>query len=413
MKSQKASFSLVFFISRTKAKLNGDVPVYLKINIDGERTSFQIKRHIHPDFWDAQRSQMKGRTIEAKVFNDYLEAITVRAHNQYNQLLKEHDSVTPFRLRDAILGTKTAQPRQVIEIWEEYIANLTQLVGKETSETTVRKHRSCKNYFSEFLQKHYKVKDVSIKMVNYQMINSFNLFLKTDKRIGFNTAIKFLQNFKRIIIISMRNGWLTSDPFSGVKLTLKNVARPYLTEEELERVMAFDSPIDRLMKVRDFFLFSCFTGLAYSDVKKLRGKELVRSDEGYWIKTFRQKTGEIANIPLLPVPLSIINKYNPIEDIYDEDPVLPVPSNQKLNAYLKELADLTGISKTLSFHVARHTFATTVTLTNGVPIESVSKMLGHKDLKSTQHYARIVDQKVGADMAILHTKLENKMAFRI
>jgi integrase len=194
---------------------------------------------------------------------------------------------------------------------------------------------------------------------------------------------------------------------------MKEVDRPYLTEEELQKLMEFSSPFDRLNRVRDFFIFSCFTGLAYADVKKLKRSELEINDTGYWIKTKRKKTGGRANIPLLAVPVKIINKYVNIDMLQDNDPVLPLLSNQKMNAYIKEIADLCGITKNLSFHVARHTFATTVTLTNGVPIESVSKMLGHKNIQSTQHYARIVDKKVGDDMHLLSQKIENRLSLTI
>ncbi|OIP02053.1 MAG: hypothetical protein AUJ98_02630 [Bacteroidetes bacterium CG2_30_33_31] len=413
MRNQKASFSLIFYISRTKAKKNGEVPVYLQIYINGVKTSFQIKRHILPNLWDIGKSQMKGRTTEAKIFNDYLDAINVRAHNLYNQLLKEHEIVTPFQLRDAILGTNTAQPRQVIEIWEQHIENLTKLIGKETTVSTVQKYRTGKNHFKNFLEKHYKIRDVSIKAINYEMIDSFSMYLKTEKGIGHNTTIRFLQNLKRITHISIRNGWLVKDPFVGFNFSKKDVSRPYLTEDELEKIIKLNTRIERIEKVRDFFVFSCFTGLAYADVKKLTGNEIIRTERGYWIKTKRQKTRGMANIPLLPIPISIINKYNNIDELIDNDQVLPILSNQKLNAYLKELADLTGITKNLSYHVARHTFATTVTLMNGVPIESVSKMLGHKDIKSTQHYARIVDQKVEEDMDLLHSRLENRLAYAV
>jgi site-specific recombinase XerD len=177
--------------------------------------------------------------------------------------------------------------------------------------------------------------------------------------------------------------------------------------------MDFTSPFDRLNRVRDFFIFSCFTGLAYADVKKLKRSEIEVNEAGYWIKTKRQKTGGRANIPLLDVPIKIINKYVNIDMLQDNDPILPILSNQKMNAYIKEIADLCGITKILSYHVARHTFATTVTLTNGVPIESVSKMLGHKNINSTQHYARIVDKKVGDDMHLLSKKIENRLSFTI
>jgi integrase len=194
---------------------------------------------------------------------------------------------------------------------------------------------------------------------------------------------------------------------------MKEVDRPYLNEEELQKLMDFTSPFDRLNRVRDFFIFSCFTGLAYADVKKLKRSEIEINEAGYWIKTKRQKTGGRANIPLLDVPIKIINKYVNIDMLQDKDPILPILSNQKMNAYIKEIADLCGITKILSYHVARHTFATTVTLTNGVPIESVSKMLGHKNINSTQHYARIVDKKVGDDMHLLSKKIENRLSFTI
>ena len=194
---------------------------------------------------------------------------------------------------------------------------------------------------------------------------------------------------------------------------MKEVDRPYLNEEELQKLMEFTSPFDRLNRVRDFFIFSCFTGLAYADVKKLKRSEIEVNEAGYWIKTKRQKTGGRANIPLLDVPIKIIHKYVNIDMLQDNDPILPILSNQKMNAYIKEIADLCGITKILSYHVARHTFATTVTLTNGVPIESVSKMLGHKNINSTQHYARIVDKKVGDDMHLLSKKIENRLSFTI
>jgi len=213
--------------------------------------------------------------------------------------LKEHDTVTPYQLRDAILGINTTKPRQVIEIWEENIEDLAMLIGKEVSKATVQKYRTTKNHFRDFLFKKYKVKDLSVKALKPEMIAAFNLYLKTEKGIGYNTAIKFLQSFRRIIKIALRNGWMLKDSFVGVNMSLKEVSRPYLTDEELERIIKLDSRFDRINKVKDFFIFSCFTALAYTDVKKLKGKEIIKTDKGYWIKTQRQKTGGESNIPLL------------------------------------------------------------------------------------------------------------------
>ena len=405
--SSKTTFGLTFFINRSKERKNGECPVMLRININGERAALQLKRYLKPEDWDTTRYVMKGRSNEARIFNDYLEAVRVKAHKKYNELLSLTDDVTPQMLRDAILGVNTAKTRTVIDIWQDHVDGLQKLIGKENTYATYQKHNTAKNHFQKFLQKYYRVNDVSIKAVDHHMIQQYNMYLKTEKGCNSNTATKFLQNLKRITCISMRNGWLLKDPFVGISLSIKEVDRPYLTMEEIQTLIDYDSNIERLKRVRDIFIFSCYTGLAYIDVKKLKKAEVEGSEElGYWIRTRRQKTDARANIPLLDIPMDIINNYCRLDLLMPEDPILPVLSNQKINAYLKELADVCGIHKELTFHVARHSFATSVTMTNGVPMETVSKMLGHKNMKSTQHYARIVDQKVGDDMKLLAAKLK-------
>jgi site-specific recombinase XerD len=405
--SSRTSFGLTFYINRAKEKKNGECPVMLRININGERAVLQLKRYLKSEDWDTTRYVMKGRSNEARIFNDYLEAVRVKAHKKYNELLSLTDDVTPQMLRDAILGVNTAKTRTVIDIWQDHVDGLQKLIGKENTYATYQKHNTAKNHFQKFLQKYYRVNDVSIKAVDHHMIQQYNMYLKTEKGCNSNTATKFLQNLKRITCISIRNGWLLKDPFVGISMSIKEVDRPYLTMEEIQTLIDYDSNIERLKRVRDIFIFSCYTGLAYIDVKKLKKAEVEGSEElGYWIRTRRQKTDARANIPLLDIPMDIINNYCRLDLLMPEDPILPVLSNQKVNAYLKELADVCGIHKELTFHVARHSFATSVTMTNGVPMETVSKMLGHKNMKSTQHYARIVDQKVGEDMKLLAAKLK-------
>jgi integrase len=232
--------------------------------------------------------------------------------------------------------------------------------------------------------------------------------------IGYNTTIKYLQNFKRVFLIGVKNGWVQSDPFAGFKLNLEETDRTYLTEDELQNIMGLEILIPRLELVRDIFIFSCFSGLAYSDIFKLKGSELERDPNGtLWVKTRRQKTKVKSQIPLLNVPKAIIEKYCDLSILTAESKVLPVFSNQKLNAYLKEIQMMARLEKNLTFHVARHTFATTVTMTNGVPIESVAKMMGHKNIKTTQHYARIVDSKINNDMIDLANRIGTKFSFAV
>ena len=406
--SNRASFSLLCYVSRAKVKKNGECPVFMKININGDRYVINIQRSIRPEDWDTDRARMIGNTKEARVFNEYLDAVKLLANQRYNELRRLHEVVTPKMLGDAVLGVDTAKSKSIMEVWGEHVARLHKLIGKDNSYTTYQKFNTCKGHFQAFLKAKYKVSDVSVKQLNPQMVDEFLLYLRVDLDIAHNTSIKFMHNFKRITALCLRNGWISRDPFVGIKLALKEVDRPYLNEEELRRVIDYHSPMDRLNRVRDFFLFACFTGLAYADVKKLKRNEIDTDGANYWIRTRRQKTGGRSNIPLLEVPMTIIRRYAALEEAGSQDTIVPIISNQKMNSYLKEIADACGIDKQLSFHVARHTFATTVTLTNGVPIETVSKMLGHKDLRSTQHYARIVDQKVGDEMAVLADKLKQK-----
>ena len=213
-------------------------------------------------------------------------------------------------------------------------------------------------------------------------------------------------NFKKIIRIAYANDWITKDPFANWKVRLKNVEREFLTSEELQQLMDTPFATERLEHVRDVFVFCCFTGLAYADVKKLTHDDFVTGIDGeLWINTKRTKTKTKSNIPVLPTPMMILEKYEDSPYLIN-DKVLPVLTNQKMNAYLKEIAHLSGIKKNLTTHLARHTFATTVTLSNGVSIESVSKMLGHKSLRTTQHYAKILNRKVSEDMQLLRKKLK-------
>jgi integrase len=223
--------------------------------------------------------------------------------------------------------------------------------------------------------------------------------------------MKYLANFKKIVLICLKNGWIIKDPFIQFKITKQEVERPILTEQELQTLVSRNFEINRLNLVKDIFIFSCYTGLAYADVQKLKRSEIIIGVDGdKWISTRRQKTDTSSKIPILPIAAALIDKYKDHSQCFLKDRLLPVLTNQKMNAYLKEIADTCGIKKHLTFHIARHTFATTVTLSNGVPIETVSKMLGHTNLRTTQHYAKILDMKVNEDMMLLKKKLLSKSA---
>ena len=410
MSSKTSSFSFLFYVSKTKLQKSGEAPLLLKINVNGRRIVMNLKQSVNPGDWDSGKGRVAGRNDQAKLVNEYIDAVRYKVRQKYNELIQLNDEITPEMLRDAILGINGSAMRTIVTVWEDHLEGMRKLIGKETTRATCQKYSSALNHIRKFLKWQYRTSDISVKAIDPEFISNFSLYLKTTGNCSHNTTAKFLQTFKRVVNICIRNGWMVKDPFVGINMKLKIVDRAYLNETELYKLATLDIPVERVARIRDFFLFSCYTGLAYIDLKNLKRQEIEpgESETGYWIRTKRQKTGISTNVPLLELPYLIINKYNKLESLRPSDPVLPIPSNQKMNAYLKELADLCSIEKELTFHIARHTFATTVTLMNGVPIESVSKMLGHTNLKSTQHYAKVVDKKLGEDMAALAAKLSMK-----
>lgn len=285
------------------------------------------------------------------------------------------------------------------------------LSGKSISKSTAKRYWTCYNHVEQFLNEEYKAEDHPMNEINHQFISKFEYFLKTKLECNHNSALKYVNNFKKIIRIALANQWMDRNPFYNYKVQFETVEREFLTQEKIAKLIEKDLHLDRLKLVRDMFVFSCYTGLAYSDVKKLSDADITTGiDGGKWIRINRTKTKSLSSIPLLPVAEEILERYKDHPEVKNGKYVLPVLSNQKYNAFLKEIAGLCGIKKPLTTHLARHTFATTVTLTNGVPIESVSKMLGHQGLRTTQHYAKIVDRKISDDMKALREKLEEKEA---
>jgi site-specific recombinase XerD len=292
------------------------------------------------------------------------------------------------------------------EVFEEHNSQVHQLVGIEYSPATAKRYRTSLRHTRKFLMEKYKVEDVPIRKLDYKFITDYEFWLKVTRKCNHNSAIKYLTNFRKVVNTCVKNGWLERDPFAGFKMAKKEVERLFLSQEELHALANKKFEMERLGQVRDIFLFCCFTGLAYVDIQKLTPDEIVTGHDGEkWIFTKRMKTETPSRIPILPPAMDILNRYTKHPECVIKNKVLPVPTNQKMNAYLKEIADVCGIKKYLTTHLARHTFATTVTLTNGVPIETVSKMLGHRNLRTTQHYAKILDLKVGEDMRVLREKM--------
>ena len=398
------TFGLLFYLKKSKVDAQGKCPIYLRITIDGKRAEISTKRTIEIDKWSNQANKAIGRTEDIRELNTYLDSLTSKVYQSQRELIQDNKSVTSETLKNKFLGVEDKE-RTLIQIFTSHNIQVEKLLDKEFSAGTLERYKTVCSHLQEFMQHQYKVSDISIKSIDHQFITDFEFFLKTVRNCGHNSTIKYIKNFKKIVRIALAYGWIAKDPLLNYKVRLKEVERQFLSEEEIQEMLDKELHASRLEQVRDIFIFCCFTGLAYSDVKKLTKNNLVMGINGdKWIKTKRTKTDTRSNIPLLPTALEIIKKYENHPEAVTRGVLLPVLSNQKSNAYLKEIADLCGINKNLTTHLARHTFATTVTLSNGVPMESVSKMLGHKSLKTTQHYAKILDRKVSDDMAILKQK---------
>ncbi len=401
------TFNLLFFIKKNKIRTNGTAPIYLRITVDGKAAEIAAKRYIDPKKWDNKSQKAVGNSQEAKTLNSYLKTLEQQVYDFHYLMLKEEDFITAESLKSKLLGTDVTT-RMLIPIFQDHNDKVEALIGQDFAPGTLERYKTSLKHTQEFLNWKYKISDIDITKIDHAFIMDYDFWLRSVRKCANNTAVKYIKNFKKIMRLCMANGWLSKDPFLGYKAKIKEVERPYLTKEEIKAVYDKEFASDRLNQVRDIFLFSCYTGFAYVDVKNLSKSHInIGIDDDKWIFTNRQKTGTATRVPLLPLAQELILKYEDHPECVNLNVLFPVLSNQKMNSYLKEIANVCGINKELTFHIARHTFATTVTLSNGVPIESVSKMLGHKNLKTTQHYAKILDKKVSDDMSILRNKLQN------
>lgn len=400
----KTKVSILFYAKKAKTSVNGLVPIYTRITIDGKRIELSTHKFVELSKWSVESGKMKGNSEEARLVNNHLDMIRIQILDAQMELTHNKIPVTAERMKNKLLGTDKKN-RMLVPIFEDHNNKVESLLGQEYAYGTLERYKTSLKHTIDFMKWKYSISDIDIKEINHAFIMDYEFYLRSVRKCNNNTTVKYLKNFKKIIRLCIANGWLDRDPFVNYKPKVREVEREFLSQEEVITIYAKQFKTERLNLVKDIFVFSCFTGLAYIDVKNLTKSQInIGIDGGKWIFTHRQKTETASRIPLLPIAEEIIQKYKEHPQCINEDKLLPVLSNQKMNGYLKEIADICEIDKNLTFHLARHTFATSITLSNGVPIESVSKMLGHKNLKTTQHYAKILDKKVSEDMKMLRDK---------
>lgn len=400
------SYSILFFLKTSNLDKNGLVPIFLRITVDGRRSELSIKRKVDPSQWCSISNKVKprGSNPNADELNKYLDEIKTRLHRIQGKFVTKGRPFTAIMLKNKFLNPEEHY-KTLLNIYDEHNVQIEQLMGIDYSYGAYKRHARTRKHLATFIKTEYRMEDIFVKEIDLKFITRFEHYLKTKKIGNQNTTTKYLTNFKKIMRIAFANNWVNKDPFYHWKAKWKKVERDVLTELELRTMMEKEFNIKRLEQVRDIFVFCCFTGLAYVDVEKLSKHHIVLGMDGdRWIKINRSKTDSRSSIPLLPAAEEILAKYADFSNDSEDGLLLPVISNQKINAFIKEIALICNIEKNLTFHLARHTFATTVTLANGIPIESVSKMLGHQSLKTTQIYAKVIDQKLKQDMAILKGK---------
>ena len=397
-------FSLLFFLKKSRGETS---IIYLRVTVDQQRAELSTKRICDPKRWNSQTGRMSGTREDARAVNAYLDTLQSKVYEINRILIEANENVTAEAIKNKLTGV-SERPRLLMAIFKDHNQQMKKLVESEAyAQGTLTHFETTYDHVEHFIKWKYSTKDVDIKKINYEFLADLEFYLKTERACAYNTAMKYLGDFKKIVLLCVKRDWLQKDPFLGYKLTRKEVNKEFLVTEELEAITVKKFASERLTVVRDIFLFSCYTGLAYADVQKLKRSEIRTGIDGFkWLFIQRKKSNTPAPIPLLPVCLDIIGRYSNHPKCIEKDMVLPILSNQKMNEYLKEIATVCGIEKILTYHLARHTFATTVTLNNDVPIESVSKMLGHKNLKTTQHYAKILNKKVSEDMKVLRSKFE-------
>ena len=400
------NFKILFFLKNGKRSNQKSLPIYVRVTINGERVEWTCQRNCDPAKWNQQTGRATGNKDETKCLNQYLDVIQANIFQIQKEYALRNEPVTVSQVRAKILHKNEEKKYSLIEVYQYHNDQFEKLVGSEFSHGTYKKFKSALKSLKTFLEWKFKKPDVCLTEVNHKFITDYEFYLKAIQNLQHNSAMVNVKKLKKIIRQCVANDWLDKDPFKSYKITTKETHRNFLMKDELEILLNKNISVQRLDQVRDIFLFSCYTGLSYTDVMMLTRKDIsIGIDGEQWIFTTRIKTDSASRIPLLPVARDILEKYSDQPDIVNSGRLLPKLTNQRLNSYLKEISDICDFKKVLTFHCARHTFATTVTLTNGVPIETVSKMLGHKSLRTTQIYAKILDNKVSNDMQVLKQKL--------
>lgn len=407
MKTQHCTFGVIFYLKKQKTTAQGKAPIYARVTVNVKRTEISVKRSVAVSGWDAKKGLAKGSREETAELNRFLARFKAKIIDAYQELVLSGSTVDGAVIRERVTGS--AQSGQTLGSLIEY-HNKEQ--ESKLAYGTMKNYYTTQSYIKRFLKEKYRRTDIAILELNYSFISDFEHYLRGYKPkdhhrpLNNNGIMKHIERLRKMVNMAVTMDWLAKDPFAKFRKHFDKIERKSLTKEQLDRLENKRFRVERLQQVLDMFLFSCYTGLAYIDLAELTPDNIITGIDGdLWIYTSRAKTDTSVRIPLLPKARELMEKYQDDPRAVSNGTVFPIISNQRMNGYLKEIAEICEINTDLTFHIARHTFATTVTLSNGVPIESVSKMLGHTSIRTTQIYAKVVEHKLSEDMQNLRERM--------
>ncbi len=392
--------SICFLVRPSRVLKNGYCSIECCISIGNKRFTQQLPRQVKPSDWNQSKQQVRGKSTEAIEINDFIEAYKQNLYLLQTKIIQLNLPYTIETFKDAIYGKLENRNK---------IMTLLQLYGKHNEEykelrerkqiapATHQKHTTTVLHLKGYLKEKYQLNDINLTDINKSFIDGFEIYLRSKLNIQNNTTVNYMKNLRKILLIAFNDNIIPNNPFSAVKLHLEKTTVEYLTAAEIKRIHQKNFDNKRLDNIKDCFIFCCFSGLSFIDAKSI-GKEDIKIDDNgkEWIIINRTKTRILSQIPLLPIAKEILKKYN-----YK----LPITSNQKYNAYLKEIGDICNIKKNLHSHIARHSFAT-MSLNNGVSLKAVSSMLGHTNIKQTEHYSKLMNHTIYNEMSNLENILE-------
>ncbi|MBI9065562.1 MAG: site-specific integrase [Marinilabiliaceae bacterium] len=400
----------VQFVIRHKSKKSQMAGIYLRLTVNGQRIEISTKLFCPVYLWDKKKERVKAdKDYSNRQINAHIDENRAKINSIYQELRMRDEMITVNTIKNHFLGIK--EEGHTLQKLIDYHYRTQE---HTLNPATLKHYKSTHRYLKLFLANNKSSEDIFLNQINYSFLTDFEAYLRSyqptesgQRPLCHNTVMKHMCRFRTLMNLAIKLSWMTHYPFKAYKLSYKQANRGFLTKEELNHIENKEFKMERLQLTKDLFIFSCYTGLAYIDISLLQPNHItIGIDGNNWLYTQRKKTENPVRIPLLPKAEYLINKYREHPRSLHYNTLFPRISNQKLNGYLKEIADICGIDKNLTFHMARHTFATTVTLSNGVPIETVSKILGHTKISTTQIYAKVVENKVSEDMLQLQLKLE-------